>query len=1060
MTEETIVAQALGMAVPAERAAFLERACAGDAALRERVEALLRCRDGTGVRGATGVHTPSGDGSDAPPDAGEWPGSNLGPYTLVRRLGEGGMGVVYLAEQTEPVRRQVAVKVIKPGLDSREVVARFEAERQALALMDHPNIARIIDGGTTEAGRSFFVMELVQGGVPITRYCDEHRLTMRQRLELFLPVCQAVQHAHQKGIIHRDVNPNNVLVADYDGKPVPKVIDFGVAKVTGPRLDDQTLFTLVGAIVGTLEYMSPEQAEIGALGVDTRSDIYSLGVLLYELLTGTTPLDRQRLRQATLGEIMRLIREEEPPRPSTRLSRAGDQQRTASERRRTEPGKLARLLRGELDWVVMKCLEKDRGRRYESASALARDLERYLADEPVEACPPSAIYRLGKVVRKHRTLLATAAAFVLLLLAGTVVSVWQAVRATAAQEETAHEQRKTQAALDQLTEQQRRTTAALEDSTRSRARARAALNTLTDEVVDKLFGRRDRLGDDEKAFLRRVQGYYEGYAAEQGQTAEAREVRAEGRFRLAQMRALLGEPGTAEADLRELVRAAEGLVADFPTEPSYRRGLAAAHDRLGTLLGELGRHKAAEAAHDRALVSYEKLVADHPRVLRYRRDLAQGLQNRAILLAQVAKRSEAEKDYRRAVALLAEVAKYAPAAADVRQDLALCQGNLGTLLNDLGRRGEAETVLRRALALLEELVARAPGVTAHRRELARCLSNLGIVLPHRGKEAEAEKVLRRSVALCEELFNDFPSLPASRQELARRHNNLSDVLLLRGKRDEAADSLRRAIRLYEGLIADRPAVPSYRQGLASSLGNLGNALDNQGKHGDAEAAHRKAIAQYEALVERCPAVPEYRLQLAGCHVNLGNAIRSQNRSADAVPCYGKAVPLLEALLAQDGRLALARLFLRNAHWNRAQALRALGRHAEAARDWGRAAALADGNMRDDFRLFEADALVRSGDHVGGTALAEELTRTGMAPGAGCFNAALVYGLAATVSRGNAALREKYAARAVALLRQARQEGFFEPAGRVGSLRRSTALASLRDRPDYQKLLTELDPAKK
>ncbi len=344
------------------------------------------------------------------------------------------MGSVWMAQQTNPVTRLVALKLIKAGMDSNAVLARFEAERQALAVMDHPNIAKVLDGGTTEGGRPFFVMELVKG-TPITRYCDEHRLSLSQRLELFVSVCQALQHAHQKGIVHRDIKPSNVLVAPYDGRPVPKVIDFGVAKATGPRLTERTLFTEFGAIIGTLQYMSPEQAELNNLDIDTRSDIYSLGVLLYELLTGTTPLDMQRLRGAAMAAVLMAIHEEEPPKPSTRLSQSGDSLPSIAAQRQTEPAKLSRLVRGELDWIVMKALEKDRDRRYETANGLARDLERYLHDEVVEAQPPTASYRLRKFVHKHRTMLATAAAFAALLIAAAGISAVLATKAKRAEGE-------------------------------------------------------------------------------------------------------------------------------------------------------------------------------------------------------------------------------------------------------------------------------------------------------------------------------------------------------------------------------------------------------------------------------------------------------------------------------------------------------------------------------------------------------------------------------------------------------------------------------------------------
>jgi WD40 repeat protein/serine/threonine protein kinase len=422
LTAKAVFDHAHEITAPADRNAYVDKACADAPDLREKVMALLRAYDkaGSSFDPPLGAFSPtSGYAAEAP-----------GAMKLLQQIGEGGMGVVYMAEQQQPLRRKVALKIIKPGMDSAQVIARFEAERQALALMDHQNIAKVLDAGTTDSGRPYFVMELVHG-VPITQYCDDHHLTPRARLELFLPVCHAIQHAHQKGIIHRDLKPSNVLVCLYDGVAVPKVIDFGIAKATGQQLTERTMFTQFGSLVGTLEYMSPEQAEMSQLGIDTRSDVYSMGVMLYELLTGTTPLERQRLREVGFDEIRRLIREEEPPKPSTRLSTSGVALAAISAQRQTEPAKLTRLVRGELDWIVMKALEKDRNRRYESANSLGRDVERYLKDEPVEACPPTASYRLRKFARKHRAGLATAIGFAAMLVLGTAVSAWQAVLAQA-----------------------------------------------------------------------------------------------------------------------------------------------------------------------------------------------------------------------------------------------------------------------------------------------------------------------------------------------------------------------------------------------------------------------------------------------------------------------------------------------------------------------------------------------------------------------------------------------------------------------------------------------------
>ena len=376
-----------------------------------------------------GAIPPATTNSGVAPAPGEQAGHRIGRYQLVEPIGEGGFGTVWLAEQLEPVRRPVALKIIKLGMDTREVVARFEAERQALALMDHPNIARVFDGGATESGRPYFVMELVKGP-RITDYCDAKQLSTEARLKLFIEVCQAVQHAHQKGVIHRDLKPSNVLVTEQDGRAVPKVIDFGIAKATEAELTGKTLLTRFNQLIGTPAYMSPEQAGWGGLDVDTRSDVYSLGVLLYELLTGRPPFSNEQLAKAGFDQVLRIIREHEPPKPSTQISTLSQvDQITVAQRRAAEPARLSRLVRGELDWIVMKCLEKDRRRRYETANGLARDLQRHLQNEPVVAAAPSLAYQFRKFASKHRTALATAAAFVLLLIAGVIVSTWQAVRA-------------------------------------------------------------------------------------------------------------------------------------------------------------------------------------------------------------------------------------------------------------------------------------------------------------------------------------------------------------------------------------------------------------------------------------------------------------------------------------------------------------------------------------------------------------------------------------------------------------------------------------------------------
>jgi WD40 repeat protein/tRNA A-37 threonylcarbamoyl transferase component Bud32 len=419
---KAIFGQALPIESAAERESFLESACKDDIELRQQVEALLAAHVQAGDFLSQTIKLP-------PPDAVIEPaGMMIGRYKLLEKIGEGGFGVVYMAEQQEPVKRKVALKIIKPGMDTREVITRFEAERQALALMDHANIAKVLDGGTTEAQRPYFVMELVRG-VPLTDYCDQNNLSTAERLQLFVKVCQAVQHAHQKAIIHRDLKPSNVLVTVHDGDPVPKVIDFGVAKALGQKLTEKTLFTGFAQMMGTPAYMSPEQAEMSGLDVDTRSDIYSLGVLLYELLTGATPFDSETLAKAALDEVRRMIRETDPPKPSTRLRTLGDKLSAVARHRRVEPAALSRLMRGDLDWIVMKCLEKDRTRRYETANGLARDIHRFLHNEPVSAAAPSTLYRALKFTRRHQAALVIAGTLATLLAGGVVVSTWEAVRA-------------------------------------------------------------------------------------------------------------------------------------------------------------------------------------------------------------------------------------------------------------------------------------------------------------------------------------------------------------------------------------------------------------------------------------------------------------------------------------------------------------------------------------------------------------------------------------------------------------------------------------------------------
>jgi serine/threonine protein kinase len=432
-SKREIFLEALEQSTPEARAAYLDGACGDDAALRGSVEALLK-----NIQQDSFLESPpvgSGPGGTLITGPGtEKPGDMVGRYRLMEKIGEGGFGAVYVAEQREPVKRHVALKIIKPGMDTRQVVARFEAERQALAMMEHLSIAKVLDAGAMPSGRPYFVMELVRG-IKITDYCDQHKLSTEERLGLFAQTCLATQHAHQRGIIHRDIKPSNILVTLHDGVPVPKVIDFGIAKATQGELTDKTVYTELQMFMGTPVYMSPEQAEMSGLPIDTRSDIYSLGVLLYELLTGQTPFDHGELMGAGVDEMRRIIREKEPARPSTRLGAMPENERTTTaSRHRTDPPKLMLSLRGDLDWIVMKCLEKDRTRRYDTAGNLAADVQRYLRNELVLARPPSVVYRLQKLVRRNKTTLKIVVAVLAGVLMGLLLAGWLAFRVSMAKQ--------------------------------------------------------------------------------------------------------------------------------------------------------------------------------------------------------------------------------------------------------------------------------------------------------------------------------------------------------------------------------------------------------------------------------------------------------------------------------------------------------------------------------------------------------------------------------------------------------------------------------------------------
>jgi len=743
----------------------------------------------------------------------EKPGDTIGRYKLLQQIGEGGFGVVFMARQEEPVVRRVALKIVKLGMDSRQVVARFDAERQALALMDHPHIARILDAGATDTGRPYFVMELVKG-IPITEYCDQHHLSPRDRLELFVPVCRAVQHAHQKGIIHRDLKPSNILVTLHDGVPVPKIIDFGIAKATQQDLTDQTVFTLFGQFIGTPAYMSPEQAEMSGLDIDTRSDIYSMGVLLYELLTGKTPFDSKALLAAGLEEMRRMIREEEPAKPSTRLStlQAPDLT-TAARHRRLEPPKLVRLVRGDLDWIVMKSLEKDRTRRYETASAFADDVEHFLRHEPVNARAPGAAYLLWKLVRRHRTAFAASAAVALSLLLGLGLSTWLFFREQQARQ-------RSQAVARFLEEMLQGVGPAV-----ARGRDTQLLQEILDKTVERLTTELKGQPEVQAELCNTIGEVYRAL----GRLDEAEKMHRGARAMQPRNPAHHPEIETSLNDLAYVLRdrgklaEAEALQREVLELRRKRLGsehpeVAVALDSLGLVLRAQGKLAEAERFHREALALERKLpgTQDLP--------IAITLNNLALVLRDEGKFAEAESSLREAVVL----EKRARGEAD--PTVAITQDNLAFVLLDAGRLDEAEALEKQSLASLRRFFhEQHPAV-------ATGMNNLALVFSAQNKLDQSEKLQREALAMRRQLLGE------ENPEVAVSLDNLAQVLHKQERAAEAEPLARQALDLRQRMLGPNHVA------VAGSLNTLALVLADQGKLAEAEQAYTNALAlQNKAL---------------------------------------------------------------------------------------------------------------------------------------------------------------------------------------------------------------------
>lgn len=899
------------IANPTDRATYLNSACGDNVALRRRVERLLKAHESAGSFlekpvpiDESATRDDSTHGVDTSAIGNEHVGSQIGPYKLIKILGEGGMGSVWAAEQGHPVKRLVALKLIKLGLDTRGILARFEAERQALAMMNHSNIAKVFDAGATVGGRPFFVMEFVDG-IPITTYCDQQRLSPRGRLELFIPVCQAVQHAHQKGIIHRDLKPSNILVGEVDGRPEPKVIDFGVAKATSHPLTEQSLHTEAGAIVGTPEYMAPEQAEIDNQDIDTRADIYALGVILYELLAGRPPFSRKEMQKAGLLEILRLVREVDPPKPSTRLSTADDLPSLAAVRR-LEPRRLTNTLRGDLDWIVMKALEKDRTRRYETANGLALDIQRYLADEPVSAGPPNPAYRLKKFVRRNKGPVLATTLLALALIGGIVGTSWQAIRAERARSEEV-KQRGFAEANEKKAQGER------DRALTARKRTRDALDAMVSHVTGQSLTTQEALSPEQSAFLANVLTYYQEFASEPGDDLEGQIRLAYAHFELGRMRSLLGHKEEAVRVLAIAAKMYDQLATTNSENPFFSKTLAKVLNNRSKALRELGLWSESEKDQRSALTIQNRLVTLYPRAVDNQLELSRSYSNFGLLLKTAGRRTEAESAFRAAIKIQEMLVSEFPDDSFLRKALGHSFNNLGQLFVDYSKLTQAEECHRTALAVRERLIEELPQETNLKCDLASSLLNLANVLTKRGKSADAESIYRKALAIVEKSAVEYRLMPEFRFLAGLCLYNYATLMFELGRWQQAEETFRSAISIQSNLVTDFPRSHDFRHELAKTHGELGGLLNYLKRIPDAETAQRTALSIREQLIKETPYIPDYRNSLGFSHRGLARIYSDSNRKKEALTELQAALAIWEKLSSEFPNVASYRNNIASAH---------------------------------------------------------------------------------------------------------------------------------------------------
>jgi serine/threonine protein kinase/tetratricopeptide (TPR) repeat protein len=893
--KEALFAEALELP-SAERRTFLAQACGTDCDLLDRLLELLAAHSrAEKLEPPIAVQTVMTE---------EKPGDNIGQYKLLQRIGEGGCGVVWMAEQEEPLRRQVALKVIKLGMDTKTVIARFEAERQALAMMDHPNIAKVLDAGSSNIGRPFFVMEFVRG-IPITKFCDERNLAAASRLELFARVCRAIQHAHQKGIVHRDIKPSNILVAVHDDVPVPKVIDFGIAKATANGTSALHIVTLRGEFIGTPAYMSPEQAQLNDLDIDTRSDIYSLGVLLYELLTGGTPFDSTKLLNAGLDEFRRHVREVDPPRPSTRLSTMkGDTLGATAQHRQIAPLKLIKLVRGELDWIVMRCLEKDRAHRYETASGLANDITRYLKQEPISASPPGTVYRFQKLVRRNRVAFAGVAAVTFALMLGLVVSVWQAIRANRAEQiaRRAEEMARSDAAIakavnefllsDLLRQADSHMQAKAEVTPNPDLKVREALDRAAEKVGTR-FSNQPLTEAAVRSIIGNTYGGLGEYATASHHHERALEIRKRllggehpdtlsSMDRLADTFAELSSYEKATAlHLQTLETRRRVLGAEHPSTASSMNGLAGAYYQQG-------KYGDAEILYAQSLEIAKRLFgAEHRATL-------SSVTALAMVYAKQGRVAEAEK-------LDTETLEIRKRVLGVENpDTLASMHALAARYYSQGKYAEAEKLDTETLEIRKRVLGPEHPLTLS------SMNNLANVYSNQNKKVDAEKLYLQAIEILKRVVG--PEHP----DTLRSKGNLAIAYRAQGKYTEAAK-----LHVENRAIRERVLGVEHPDTLRS-MNDLAITYSSQGKKAEAAALHGQTL--------------EVRTQVLGAEhpetlrsmSNVAETLASQGKHGEAATLQGRALEIRKRVLGPEHPDTL------HSMKQLAVAYRSLGKHVEAA----------------------------------------------------------------------------------------------------------------------------------